>query len=82
MDAKPEADAKTTHIAKGIVKDANPTLGVVSVAHQPIKSMNWPAMTMTFKVKDKTLFKQLPQGKQVEIEFVQDGKNYVVTKAK
>lgn len=82
MDAKPEAGSKTIHVAKGLVKDVDLTSGTVSVAHEPIKSLNWPAMTMTFKVPDKALFKRLPKGKQVEIEFVQDGKSYIVTKVK
>lgn len=38
--------------------------------------MNWPAMTMGFNFKDKVL---LDDGKEVEFEFVQDDKDYVIT---
>ena len=82
MDAKPVAGAKTTHVAMAVVKKADPKAGTVTLAHEPVKSMNWPAMTMAFKVKDKMLFDKLTEGKKVEVEFVQDGKDYIVTKVK
>lgn len=44
--------------------------------------MNWPAMTMTFGIKDKMLFDKLADGKKVEFEFVKEGKDYVVTTVK
>jgi Cu(I)/Ag(I) efflux system protein CusF len=44
--------------------------------------MNWPAMTMTFKVKDKALLQKVKQGEKVNFEFVQQGKDYVVTAVK
>jgi len=37
---------------------------------------------MAFKVKDKTLLEKLPPGKKVSFEFVQQGKEYVVTPIK
>ena len=39
-------------------------------------------MTMNFKVKDKALMKKLKDGKKVDVEFVKDGDDYVVTKVK
>ena len=39
-------------------------------------------MTMTFAVKDKTLFDKLAVGKKAELKFSQDGKGYVVTSVK
>src|SRR6266446_6669221 len=51
----PAAAKQTTHMAKGVVKKVDAKTGMVTVAHEPVKSMNWPAMTMAFKVKDKAL---------------------------
>ena len=48
----------------------------------PVKSMKWPAMTMTFKVKDKAMLDKLGAGKKVEVEFEQRGKDYVITSVK
>jgi Cu(I)/Ag(I) efflux system protein CusF len=39
-------------------------------------------MTMGFTVKDKALLDKLQPGKKVEFEFVQQGKDYVITTVK
>ena len=57
-------------------------VGTVTLAHGPVKSLNWPAMTMGFAVKDKTLFDKLSVGKKVNVEIVQQGGNYVITAVK
>jgi Cu(I)/Ag(I) efflux system protein CusF len=54
----------------------------VTIAHGPVESLKWPAMTMNFRVKDKALLDGLSSGKKVEFEFVQQGRDYVVTSAK
>src|SRR6266705_762735 len=56
--------------------------GTVTIAHGPIRSINWPAMSMTFTVKDKALLGKLAPEKKVEFEFVQQGSDYVITSAK
>lgn len=75
-------NAPTVHKAMGTVKKVDAKAGVVTLAHAPIKSLNWPSMTMGFKVKDKGLMDQLTDGKKVEFEFVQDDKDYVITGVK
>jgi Cu(I)/Ag(I) efflux system protein CusF len=65
-----------------VVKAVDRAGGKVTLAHEPVKSLNWPAMTMKFSVKDKALFDKLAVGKKVEIEFVQQGSDYVVTGVK
>ncbi len=71
-----------THHAIGTVKNVDSAKGTVTIDHEPVKSLEWPAMTMTFAVKDKTLFDNLTVGKKAEFEFSQDGKGYVVTSVK
>ena len=44
--------------------------------------MNWPAMTMSFQVKDKMLLDKLAVGKKVDFEFMPGPKGYVVTAVK
>ena len=72
----------TSHKGAGVVKSVNPTDGVVTLAHEPIKSLNWPAMTMGFKVKDKVLLDKVKPGDKVEFTLVQAGKDYVITSMK
>ena len=74
--------AKGTHKATGVVKKADAKAGTVTLDHEPVKTMNWPAMTMAFQVKDKALMEQLTTGRKVEVEFEQQGKNYIITSAK
>lgn len=76
------AKAIASHAATGIVKAVDPAKGTVTLAHEPVKSLNWPAMTMSFAVKDKKLFDKLAVDKTVNVEFVQQGGRYVVTAVK
>ena len=75
-------DKGVKHAAKGTVKSVDAKAGTVMLDHEPVKSMNWPAMSMAFKVQDKALMDKLGQGKKVEVEFEQRGKDYVVTSVK
>ncbi|MGZ8155834.1 MAG: copper-binding protein [Burkholderiales bacterium] len=77
-DHKPQGVHKTV----GVVKKLDPKAGTATLAHEPIKSLNWPAMTMAFKVQDKAAFDKLAEGKKVEVEFEQRGKDYVITSVK
>jgi Cu(I)/Ag(I) efflux system protein CusF len=87
MPKKPDAgmpapSKQTTHMAKGIVKKVDAKTGMVTVAHGPVQSLNWPAMTMAFKVKDKALLNKFSDGKEVEFEFAKQGERYVIESVK
>lgn len=70
------------HETVATVKNVNAAKGKVTLAHEPVASLKWPAMTMGFSVKDKTLFDKLAVGKKVEVRFVQQGSRYVVIAVK
>jgi len=72
----------TVHNAVGVVKNVDPAKGTVTLDHEPVKSLNWSAMTMGFTVKDKAMLDKFQSGKKVEIEFVQQGKDNVITSVK
>lgn len=76
---KPPSDAQVAHKATGVVQKVDAKTGVVTLTHEAVKSMNWPAMTMGFLVKDKLLLDGLAVGKKVDFEFVQGTKGYVLT---
>lgn len=73
---------QNAHHGSGVVKILDTKAGTVTIAHGPIKTMNWSAMTMTFKVKDKDLLDKLGVDKKVDFDFVKQGKDYVVTAVK
>jgi Cu(I)/Ag(I) efflux system protein CusF len=76
------AQAAPAHQATGVVKSVDPAKNTVMLAHDPVKSLKWPAMTMGFTVKDKALLDKLQPGKKVQFEFVQQGRNYIITSVK
>jgi Cu/Ag efflux protein CusF len=70
------------HQATGIVKNVDAGNGKVTLEHGPVKTLNWPAMTMTFGVKDKNLLDKLHVGQRVQVEFEGQGGSYVITLVK
>jgi Cu(I)/Ag(I) efflux system periplasmic protein CusF len=85
MDMKSMSSDKgqdRAHKATGTVTKIDSAKNAVTIAHGPVPSMKWPAMTMTFGVKDKVMLDKLTTGKKVEVEFVQQGKDYVITDVK
>ncbi|OOG36599.1 copper-binding protein [Polaromonas sp. A23] len=82
MAKRPAAGASATHQTKATVKKVDAKAGTATLAHEPVATLNWPSMTMAFKVKEKKLMDKLSEGKTVEVEFVKDGNDYVVTKVK
>ena len=80
-----DADQKSqgkSHQGVGVVKKIDPAGGTVTIAHGSIKTLKWPAMTMTFVVQDRMLLDKFAVDKKVEFEFVQRGSEYVITSAK
>lgn len=63
------ADAHGT----GVVKAIDPSTGMVTIAHEPIAELSWPAMTMAFKVAQPDLLKGVTVGNK--IEFMLKGKD-------
>lgn len=71
-----------THQATGVVKGVKPDKGVVTLKHDPVKSLNWPGMTMDFAVRDRKLLEGLKPEQKVSIEFVQEKSGSVITSIK
>ncbi len=81
MGADKKSEAQS-HKGVGTVKKVDRASGKVTIAHGPIPTMKWPAMNMTFTVRDKALLGKFSQDKKVEFEFVERGSNYVITSVK
>jgi len=81
--AKPGANAAAagpvTHRGAGSVEAVDPAGATVTLAHGPIASLKWPAMSMDFRVKDPALIRTLKPGQKIDFEFVDaGGGEYVV----
>jgi Cu(I)/Ag(I) efflux system protein CusF len=79
---KDTAHKVMTHNAVGVVKAVDPSKGNVTISHGLVKSLKWPAMTMSFIVKDKMLFDKLTVDKKVSVKFEKQDADYVVTAVK
>jgi Cu(I)/Ag(I) efflux system periplasmic protein CusF len=78
----PAKSEEKPHKGIGVVKSLDAEKGTVMLAHEPIASLRWPAMTMKFTAKDKKLLDKLSPGRKVEFEFVVQGKDYILTRLK
>jgi Cu(I)/Ag(I) efflux system membrane fusion protein len=70
--AKPApATGTQLHKAQGTVEAIDAGEGSVEINHGPIASLQWPAMTMEFKVRDKAMLAGVKKGQAVEIDIAQ-----------
>ncbi|WP_374659254.1 copper-binding protein [Phenylobacterium sp.] len=76
--AHPDHDEHAGHAAApaagsvegvGVVKKIDAKAGSVTIAHDPIKALNWPAMTMPFKVADKAVLGKMKPGAKVRFQL-------------
>lgn len=82
MNGRNSAPKTVVHHADATVKSVNREKEIVTLVHGPVKSLNWPGMTMGFGVKDKAMLEQFVAGSKVNVEFVKEGAKYVITAAK
>lgn len=64
---------------KGVVKAIDPDKGSITIAHEAIPALKWPAMTMRFKI-DKQLASTVKPGQHVTFELVANGMGGTITK--
>lgn len=63
----------------GRIVDADPKTGALTMDHDPIPALKWPAMTMEFEVADRALLRGLKPGQAVTFEMVERDGDFVVT---
>lgn len=71
--------APQTAEGMGVVKSINASAGTVVLHHEPIAALNWPAMTMTFKVETAAVLTGVVAGKRVHFILKNVGGKPVVT---
>jgi Cu(I)/Ag(I) efflux system membrane fusion protein len=75
------AAGQVRHRAAASVEAVDPAGGTVTLAHGPVASLKWPAMTMDFRVKDPALGRTLKPGQKIDVEFVDaGGGEYVIVR--
>ena len=61
------------------VRKVDKASGKLTLKHAEIKSLDMPAMTMVFGVKDKAMLDKLQPGDKVRFRAVDDGGKFTVT---
>ncbi len=72
----------TVHKGNGTLTKVDRGKSRATIKHDAVQSLKWPAMTMTFAVKDRALLERMQAGRQIEFRFVQQGRDYVITEVK
>jgi Cu(I)/Ag(I) efflux system periplasmic protein CusF len=63
----------------GVIKAVDPKAGTVTIAHEPIPSIGWPAMTMTFPVADPSLLTGVAAGNTITFDVIVTDNKPVIT---
>lgn len=79
----PAAAASAGHHAEGRIEAIEAGAGMVRIAHGPVPSLQWPGMTMEFKLANGALLGSAKRGDKVAFEFVERGQGeWVITSLK
>jgi Cu/Ag efflux protein CusF len=65
---------------KGVVLKVNRDNATVKINHEPIPALDWPRMTMPFRLKESALADQVKEGDSVEFFLEKSGPDYVIVK--
>jgi Cu(I)/Ag(I) efflux system membrane fusion protein len=63
--------APRVHKGQGTVESVDATAAALTINHGAIPSLNWPAMTMAFKVEDRALLIGVKPGQSVQFDLAQ-----------
>jgi Cu(I)/Ag(I) efflux system protein CusF len=76
----PSASFKGLISGKGVVLKVDRASSTVKITHEPIPALDWPEMTMSFRLKESGLADQVKEGDKVEFFLEKSGSNYVIVK--
>lgn len=79
MNMSAPATAPAVHQTTGVVKAVDPALGTITLAHEPVPTLKWSAMTMSFNISPE-LARGVAVGQRVSIEFTAKGMNGTISK--
>ena len=74
-----QAEAPQTAEGTGVVRAINAQEGTVTLAHEPIPALGWPAMTMAFRAQSAGLLSGVSVGQRVHFVLANDNGRPVLT---
>lgn len=79
-EAKKTPSPKGLISGKGVVVKVDAASATVKINHEPIPALDWPRMTMPFRLKESALADQVKEGDSVEFFLEKSGQDYVIVK--
>lgn len=79
QDSPAQAAADGSAFAEGEVKKVDKSAGKVTIKHGPLASLDMPAMTMVFRVKDAAMLDQVKAGDSIRFKADKVEGAYTVT---
>jgi Cu/Ag efflux protein CusF len=79
-EATKTASSKGLISGKGVVLKVDRANATVKINHEPIPALDWPRMTMPFRLKESALADQVKEGDKVEFFLEKSGSDYVIVK--
>lgn len=79
-EATKSASSKGLVSGKGVVLKVDRDNATVKINHDPIPALDWPKMTMPFRLKESALADQVKEGDKVEFFLEKLGSDYVIVK--
>jgi Cu(I)/Ag(I) efflux system protein CusF len=73
------AQAQSAALADGEVRKVDRAAKKITIKHGPIQSLDMPAMTMVYRVKDAKLLTQVKAGDKIKFTAEKIGDNYTLT---
>lgn len=66
--------------AVGVVQQTKPEQGKVKISHEAIPALDWPPMTMFFRVRDKAVLDGIAAGDKVHFELEKGATGLEITR--
>ncbi len=76
------ASASASASAVGVITAIDTKENLITINHEAISAIHWPAMTMAFKVADPGLLNDLNVGQQIKFDLKSENGNFIVTTIK
>lgn len=64
----------------GVVRKVNANEHNIVISHEPIKSLNWPSMTMRFVVQKEVNLESITPDQEIHFQFVKNKNGYEIIK--
>ena len=78
-DAKTDHAAMATDMTDGEIRKVDKDSKKITIKHAEIKSLDMPAMTMVFQVKDPAMLDKVQSGDKVKFKVIKSDSGFVVT---